>query len=82
MLGLELLFLPSHSPNHNVIERLWKFANAKALRGEQHRDFLLVDQTVDHGSDDAVEMKSPMTLNFQTFDKTSFMVAVPQDPGA
>ena len=23
--GLELLFLPSYSPNLNLIERLWKF---------------------------------------------------------
>ena len=27
-LGISLLFLPSYSPNLNLIERLWKFTNA------------------------------------------------------
>ena len=29
-LGVQLLFLPSYSPNLNLIERLWKFTKAKA----------------------------------------------------
>ena len=79
-LGIELLFLPSYSPNLNVIERLWKFTKAKALRGKHYRDFQLFQQAVDHCLDKtatgyAAEMKSLMTLNFQTFDKTSFLAA-------
>ena len=79
-LGIQLLFLPSYSPNLNVIERLWKFTKAKALRGKHYPDFLLFQQAVDHCLDQtatgyAAEMKSLMTLNFQTFDKASFLAA-------
>ena len=30
-LGIELLFLPSYSPNLNLIERLWRFVKKTAL---------------------------------------------------
>jgi transposase len=32
-LGIELLFLPSYSPNLNLIERLWRFTKRKAAYG-------------------------------------------------
>ena len=31
-LGIELLYLPSYSPNLNLIERVWKFVKAECLR--------------------------------------------------
>lgn len=31
--GIALLFLPSYSPNRNLIERLWKFIKRRALDG-------------------------------------------------
>ena len=79
-LGIGLLFLPSYSPNLNVIERLWKFTRAKALRGKHCDDSALFQRAVDHCLDKtatayAAEMKSLMTLNFQTFDKDSFLAA-------
>src|SRR6476619_8380032 len=38
-LGIELLFLPSYSPNLNLIERLWKFVKKEVLNSRQHQDF-------------------------------------------
>src|SRR5271163_4185885 len=38
-LGIELLFLPSYSPNLNLIERLWRFTKRKAAYGRYHSTF-------------------------------------------
>jgi hypothetical protein len=38
-LGIELLFLPSYSPNLNVIERPWKFIKKKVLNSKYYDNF-------------------------------------------
>src|SRR5260370_28804183 len=38
-LGIELLYLPSYSPNLNLIERLWRFVKRGALYGRYHPAF-------------------------------------------
>ena len=38
-LGIELLFLPSYSPNLNLIERLWRFTKRKAAYGRYYPTF-------------------------------------------
>lgn len=79
-LGIVLLFLPSYSPNLNVIERLWRFTKKKALRGKHYADFATfraaIDECLDRIPTDHREaLASLMTLMFQTFDSDSFLAA-------
>jgi len=71
-LGITLLFLPPYSPNLNLIERLWKFTKKTVLYGKYYEKFdefqeaitLCLNQANDKHQK---ELKSLMTLNFQTF---------------
>ena len=79
-LGISLLFLPSYSPNLNLIERLWKFTKCRALYGRYHptfRDFQAAIQEVLDGltTKYAEALASLMTLNFQQFDDVALMAA-------
>jgi transposase len=79
-LGITLLFLPSYSPNLNLIERLWKFTKRRALYGRYHptfREFQAAIQEVLDGVSTkySEQLASLMTLNFQQFDDVSLMAA-------
>lgn len=79
-LGIVLLFLPSYSPNLNVIERLWRFTKKKALRGKHYPDFATFRAAIDECLDriptvHRESLASLMTLKFQTFDSDSFLAA-------
>ena len=72
-LGIELLFLPSYSPNLNLIERLWKFVKRQCLYSEYYSSFAsfrcaimgCLDELETKHKD---ELKSLLTLRFQTFE--------------
>jgi len=77
-LNIELCFLPSYSPNLNLIERVWKFVKKKCLYSKYYEKFpafkaaLLkcLDETMTtHKSD----LDSLLTLRFQLFQKAQFV---------
>jgi transposase len=79
-LGITLLFLPSYSPNLNLIERLWKFLKRRSLYGRYHPTFAgfraAIEETIDGLSTvHADQLKTLMTLKFQQFQDVSLMAA-------
>ena len=79
-LGITLLYLPSYSPNLNLIERLWKFIKRRALYGRYHPTFAEFQAAIQEVLDGlstthAEKLKSLMTLNFQRFEDVSLMAA-------
>ena len=79
-LQIRLLFLPSYSPNLNLIERLWKFIKRRSLYGRYHPTFVefraAVQETIDGlPTTHAEPLKTLMTLNFQRFENVSLMAA-------
>jgi transposase len=79
-LGIRLLFLPSYSPNLNLIERLWKFIKRRALYGRYHPTFAEFRDAVQEVLDGiptshAEQLETLMTLNFQLFEDVSLMAA-------
>ena len=79
-LGITLLFLPSYSPNLNLIERLWKFTKRRALYGRYHATFAAfqaaIQETLDGlSTTHAEQLETLMTLNFQRFEDVSLLAA-------
>jgi len=79
-LGVELLFLPSYSPNLNLIERLWRFTKGETLYGRYHATFAdfrgAIEETLGQVSGKHKEkLDSLMTLNFQVFENVSLLTA-------
>ncbi len=79
-LGIELLFLPTYSPNLNLIERLWKFIRKQCLNSIYYSDFksfrLSIDKFIKNMHTTHLrDLKSLMTLNFQTLPVEEFVAA-------
>ena len=72
-LNITLLFLPSYSPNLNIIERLWKFTKKKILYAKYydspvkfHTAITCFFQTVNQKYNS--DLESLLTLNLQSFE--------------
>jgi transposase len=79
-LHIKLLFLPSYSPNLNLIERLWKFVKRDVLYGRHYKDFTEFRHAIDGCLDNIpTKHRTPlatlMTHNFQRFNPASFLTA-------
>ena len=76
--GIELVFLPSYSPNLNLIERYWKFLKKKCLYNQYYKDFdafrTAIDDCLNNGNEKfANELETLMTLNFQSFENAQIL---------
>ena len=79
-LGIQLLFLPSYSPNLNLIERLWKFVRSEALNGHYHADFTAFRAAIDQclaeiETKHRDQLRTLMTHAFQTFENVPILAA-------
>ena len=75
-LGIELLFLPSYSPNLNLIERLWRFVKNKCLYSTYYEKFpdfkqAISDCIAESNGKYRQELASLLTLKFQTFESVT-----------
>jgi len=77
-LQIELCFLPSYSPNLNLIERVWKFVKKKCLYSKYYEKFpafkaaistCLTEMPSTHKS----ELDSLLSLRFQLFEKAQLV---------
>ena len=79
-LKIELLFLPSYSPNLNLIERLWKFVKKEALNSRHHQDFKKFQAAIDGCIGDLqtkhkAKLTTLLTHKFQTWNNVSLLNA-------
>jgi transposase len=79
-LEVELLFLPSYSPNLNVIERPWKFIKKKVLNSKYYDNFTAFRAAMEGCIADAPtkhqeELASLLTHQFQTLEKSQLLAA-------
>jgi transposase len=79
-LGIKLLFLPSYSPNLNLIERYWKFLKKECLNNKYYEEFELFCDAITNFTQTAhrthrSKLKSLMTLKFQTFKNNEILAA-------
>lgn len=73
-LHIEWLFLPTYSPNLNLIERLWKFVKKQCLYAKYSPNFSSFMNAIQGCLDDThtihqTALNSLLSLNFQTLQK-------------
>lgn len=73
-LGIELLYLPSYSPQLNLIERLWRFVRKECLYSKYYPKFDGFKQAIADCIQSAPtkhkdELETLLSWNFQSFEK-------------
>jgi transposase len=73
-LKIELCYLPTYSPNLNLIERLWKFVKKDCLYSKYYENFSLfksaiIDCLNKTHTTHKKALNSLLTFNFQTFEE-------------
>jgi transposase len=77
--NVELLYLPSYSPNLNIIERLWKWIKKDCLYCKYYSKFCEFKSAISNSLDKCQhlaykeEMASLFSLKFQLYDNTQIM---------
>lgn len=71
-LNIELLYLPSYSPQLNLIERFWKFVKKECLYSKYYHDYkqfenAIVECIKNANTKHKSKLKSLLTWNFQSF---------------
>jgi len=79
-LRIELLYLPSYSPNLNLIERLWKFVKKECLASRCLENYEGFTAAIDNclnslPTKHKAKMDTLLTLNFQTFEDEPVLTA-------
>lgn len=79
-LSIELMFLPSYSPNLNLIERLWKHVKKRTLNGKFYETFddfhKAIENTLQNlNTTGQNEIQTLITRNFQLFDNQTFLAS-------
>jgi transposase len=72
-LNIELMFIPSYSPNLNLMERLWKWLKKDCLNCKYYSNFCEFKEAIDlslnkiNNGQVQTDMDSLLTLKFQLF---------------
>jgi transposase len=76
-LGIEVLFLPTYSPNLNLIERLWKFVRKACLYAKYYENFELFKQALQLCLSETTARHKAALSRLLTLEFQSFLSATP-----
>lgn len=77
-LNIELLFLPSYSPNLNIIERLWKWTKKDCLNCKYYSKFCDFREAIETTLNKIItgeakkDLDTLLSLNFQLYDNSIY----------
>ena len=75
-LGIELAFLPSYSPNLNLIERFWKYVKKECLYSKYYPNFTEFKQAISACVAQAKQKnQAKLSLRFQVFHPNALVAA-------